>query len=129
MGLLTEHLFLGQVEGWSGSMEQGIYWLANEAKNPNNIRYFYTALDNETPNARPVSVDIMTRDMDPNARAGLLYGYQDSPRFYYLIVASSNGELDIYQRNGSNFQLSQSSSINTAGDGIVSLELNEKGYN
>lgn len=127
MGPLTEHLFPGEVEGWSGSMEQGIYWLANEAKNPNDIRYFYTAIDDEPTATRTVSVDILTRDMGPNARAGLLYGYQDSPRFYYLIVASSNLELDIYQRNGDRFQLSQSSSIDSAGNGIVSLELNEKG--
>ncbi len=127
MGLLTEHLFLGPVEGWSGAIDHGAYWLTNEAGNADDIRYFYTALDDQNNGKRAVEVELLTKKMDANARAGLLYGYRDSPRLYYLIVAGKDGQLDVYERNGNSFRQSLSSSFDMANDGVVRLKANEDG--
>ncbi len=127
MGLLTEHLFLGPVEGWSGAIDHGAYWLTNEAGNADDIRYFYTALDDQNNGKRAVEVELLTKKMDANARAGLLYGYRDSPRLYYLIVAGKDGQLDVYERNGNSFRQSLSSSFDMASDGVVRLKAQEDG--
>ncbi|CAH1386667.1 hypothetical protein [Candidatus Nitrotoga sp. M5] len=127
MGPLADIVFMGSVDGWSGSMDKGVYSLTNEADDPNAIRYFFTESGDENGGRRSVSVDVKTAEMGSDARAGLLYGYRESPKFYYLVVASSSGEIGIYKRDDSGFGLSSSTSIEMGDDDSVRLELNEKG--
>lgn len=127
IGPLTNIVFSGSVEGWVGSTHDGIYWLENEAGNPNDIRYFYTPPTPHHNGTRSAQVEIKTAEMQPESRAGLLYGYRESPRFYYLIMASGKGTLDVYQRDGNDFRLSQSSSISANKNGFVHLEAKEDG--
>ncbi|MCH6256311.1 hypothetical protein MLD52_07110 [Puniceicoccaceae bacterium K14] len=127
MGLLTDFLFKGTVEGWSGSTVDGIYWLENQAGNPNDIRYFYTAANESALGKRTAEVEVFTEHMDPDSRAGLLYGFQESTRSYYLIVAGSNGSIDMYRKDGDGFQLSQSSSIDAKPNESIHIKIEEDG--
>ncbi|MDQ8186957.1 hypothetical protein [Pelagicoccus sp. SDUM812002] len=127
IGPLANVVFSGSVDGWTGSLEDGIYWLENSAGDPNDIRYFYTSPTAGKNGERSAKVEVKTAEMNAEARAGLLYAYRESPRFYYLIVASNSGAVDIYQRDGNDFRLTQSNSISLKKDGTVQLEAIEKG--
>lgn len=127
IGPLTDIVFAGSVDGWAGSTEAGVYWLENEAGDANDIRYFYTAPAPDDRDDRTAHVDVITSRMDPEGRAGLLYGFRESPRFYYLIMVSGSGNVEVYERDGGNFRQSFSSSLGTTKKDSARVEIREKG--
>lgn len=127
LGPLSDYVFSGDVDGWSGSTEKGVYWLENKEGDAGDIRYFYTPVFKNGSNKRSAKIEVITTGMHKDARAGLLYGYRESPRFYYLIVASTDGAIEIYKRDGSNFQLTQSSSSDSKNSGSAQIEVKEAG--
>jgi len=127
IGALEEYVFLGPVDGWSGAMEDGVYWLENEQGNSGDIRYFYTPYSPSSDGKRTASIEVNIANMHPEGKAGLLYGYRDSPRSYQLIVVSGEGSVEIYRRDESGFNQMLSSSINVGSDDFVRLEIAENG--
>ncbi|MCH6256315.1 hypothetical protein MLD52_07130 [Puniceicoccaceae bacterium K14] len=127
MGPLSDFLFEGAVDGWSGSTVDNVYWLENQASDPNDIRYFYTAANKSAFGKRTAEVEIFTEHMDPESRAGLLYGFQESTRSYYLIVAGCNGSIDMYLKDNDGFQLSQSSSVGAKPNKPIRIQIKEDG--
>ena len=127
IGPLSNIVFTGLVDGWTGSMESGVYWLENTAGDPSDIRYFYTAREQGAGADRSVGVDVLTAHMPPEGRAGLLYGYRDSPRFYFLITVSGKGDLEVFKRDDQGINLMISTSLGAANAGSVRIEVREKG--
>lgn len=123
LGPLTDVVFAGKVDGWNGDTRDGVYWLQNEAGDPNDLRYFYTHSSGKDKGQRSARIDVFTSEMHPEGNAGILYGYREQPKFYYLITATKRGSVDVFKREGNNFDLIQSNSINTAE--VVRLEVRE----
>ena len=76
IGPLQDVVFLGTVDGWSGTTAAGTYWLENQA-DASDIRYFYTPYSKGEGGKRSVRVDVNMDEAHPDARAGLLYGYRE----------------------------------------------------
>lgn len=127
MGPLSQIVFTGLVQGWTGTLSEGGYWLENTAGDPNDIRYFYTAPVPRPRAGRTVGVDVLTAGMHPEGRAGLLYGYRESPRFYYLIMVSGSGDVEVFRRDDGGFDRLLSSSLSGTTRESVRIEVQEKG--
>lgn len=127
MGPLTEIVFTGPKDGWTGTMESGVYWLQNTAGKTNDIRYFYTAPVPGAGGERTAGVDVLTAQMAADDRAGLLYGYQDSPLSYYMIMISGSGDVEVFRRDDQGFDRIMSSSSDATKTDTVRIEFREKG--
>ena len=127
IGPLSEVVFTGAEDGWSGSMESGVYWLENTAGAADDIRYFYTAPVAGATGERSAGVDVLTAQMTAEGMAGLLYGYQDSPRSYYLIMISGSGEVAVFRRDEDGLNRIMSSASDATKTESVRLEVREKG--
>lgn len=129
MGPLSEIVFTGPKDGWTGTMESGVYWLENTAGKADDIRYFYTA-PAPVPGAggeRFAGVDVLTGQIAADDRAGLLYGYQDSPLSYYMIMISGGGDVEVFRRDDQGFDRVMSSSSDATKTDTVRIEIREKG--
>ena len=104
IGPLKNIVDMGNADGWSGAMKSDVYWLTNK-NNEGAIRYYYTPYDQKTNGVRKVELDVTFNGAAKGSRAGLLYGHQTNPRFYYLVVAGPAGQLDVYRRNENGLSL------------------------
>lgn len=125
LGPLESIVFQGNEHGWIGQLENGTYRLHNPNE-AGGIRYFYTSfLENEAGD-RSMRVDVRVEDGDGSGRAGLLYGYRQSPLSYFMILASAAGDVEVYRRDDSGVNLTMATSTDTK-DGFLRIELVEKG--
>jgi hypothetical protein len=126
MGPLESVLIQGEEDGWSGTLEGGVYRLQNR-REPGGIRYFYTSHSTDDKTDRTVSVRVHAEQTgDDIAHAGLLYGYRQSPLFYYLITISTDSNVEIYRRDDAGVNLTMATSIEKEDD-FVLLEVVEDG--
>ena len=63
---------------------------------------------------------------EKNGRAGLLYGWNHPPLFYYLILVAPDDSVEIYRRDPEGVNKIRSTSI-LPGDNFVKLRVVEKG--
>ena len=126
LGPLQDAVSLGEADGWTGSMDAGVYQLEN-GSNPTAIRYYYTGFTEGEGGSRSARVDVALEGAHPDARAGLLYGFRENPRFYYLIVASPAGEVEIYRREGPDFGMTMASSFEPTDTGYARIAVEENG--
>ncbi|GAB5470390.1 MAG: hypothetical protein Kilf2KO_34200 [Rhodospirillales bacterium] len=125
-GPLDPVLPLGAVDGWTAEVDDGTYWLENPS-DPGAIRYFYSAYRDGDGGDRQAEVTVRLERAASDARAGLLYGFQSSPLFYYLILLGPGGEVDIYRRDEQGFQTMMSSTFEDQGQGAARLTIQETG--
>ncbi len=125
LGPLESVVFTGNQDGWIGQLENGTYVLQN-SKEIGGIRYFYTSFEKGDGGKRTVSVDVRVGSSDGSGRAGLLYGYQESPKMYYMILASAAGAIEIYKRDKTGVNMTVSTSSKPK-DGFFHLQIVEKG--
>ena len=107
-------------------MDAGVYLLENEA-DPTAIRYYYTGYSEGEGGRRSARADVALDSTHPDARAGLLYGFHDDPRFYHMIVASPVGEVEIYRRDGPDLGMTMASSYEPTDTGYARIAVDEVG--
>ena len=127
---IERHLFTGEVDGWMGQVRNGAYWLQNPAEQ-GGIRYFFAPYDPADAGRRTISIDVDTSGAAPGAGAGLLYGYSDQPRTYYMVLISGQDKaqqanVEIYKRDASGIRLTMGSSV-TLGQGMNTVSMRERG--
>lgn len=110
LGPLESVVSLGRDGSWTGAKAGDTYWLENR-DDPGAIRYYYGPLDAAIVGNRDVSVTIALDTEDPEARAGLLYGFDADSRSYFLVVIGNDGAVDLYRRDRSGFSRMMSSEL------------------
>lgn len=126
LGPLQPYVMNSDDGDWSGALEGDVYWLENRAA-LGAVRYFYNKAARDGTNGLQVQVDVTVESSDPNARAGLLYGYRESPRFYYLAVVGSQGQFELYRRDNDGFQMVLGNTVERSASGRTSIVLKEMG--
>ena len=127
LGPLDNVLIKGKTDGWIGSVEGSTYFLENPAEN-GGIRYFYGPFEEGTGGKRQLSVDVDVSNTTPDGRAGLLYGYQQNPTVYFMVLIGRGGQVEIYRRDNNGVNLMMSSSVDIRA-GFNRVEVKEDGAN
>ena len=124
LGPLKEIVSYGDAENWAGTIEGNNYRMHGpEAKG--DIRYYFLETPEETWGQRTIKVNV---DVRAGGAAGMLYGFQEDPKRYYMITVSGENELKIVQRTPDGFEERTVASFEHGG-GPVALEIRENGNN
>lgn len=126
LGEIKNFVHLGESDGWGGAIKKDVYWLEN-SQDAGAIRYYYTPYTEGEGGARSVQVDVNVQSMKPDSRAGLLYGYQQSSRTYYMMLIGPGGEFDVYHRSVDGLQRTMGSSFTLPATEFIRIEIMEKG--
>lgn len=102
LGVLKEVLSTGYSDGWAANIESGEYWLEN-INQQGAIRYYYAAHDGIN-HQRKISTKVIVDAADPYSQAGLLYGFDNATRSYFLVVISAEGLFSVTRRDSNGFQ-------------------------
>lgn len=125
MGPLTEWLFQGVGEIWSGSLYQNIYTVENRS-DEHAIRYYTTRTRGDGRGNRSISVDVALADGSPG-RAGLVFGLDRERNTYHLFVRESDGAFTAYRRHESGIDHLASVVLPSNGQLFHRLEVREEG--
>lgn len=126
MGRLEAFLDEGFSDGWLAEYASGDYWLENSDQQ-GAIRYYYSGLDGTEGGSRSISVDVIMTTEDPQARVGLIYGYDSQTGHYYLVLLGPEGQLEVVRRDASGFNLRMSSSTRADMGVFNQLRIKETG--
>jgi hypothetical protein len=124
MGPLESVINTGEQGGWSITKDNGKLWLGNNS-DENAIRYYYAP--NQDGEQRGASVRVDVSNASSKGRAGLLYGYQNSPVEYWLVVLSKDGALEIFRRDGGGLAMRSSQTVGPPKNGVYTLNIQEAG--
>ncbi|MDQ8201821.1 hypothetical protein [Pelagicoccus sp. SDUM812003] len=124
LGPLEDVIQTGDDGAWSVTRTDGIHWLENR-QDSGSIQYYFSNYVEDQAGKRTVMALVNPAEADSNARAGILYGYQDSPKSYYAIVVGPDSVLEIYRRDQDGFGLTQSSSFEPAESGFQKITVSE----
>ena len=122
MGLLENTLSYGVDGNWTGSVEGNSYRISGP-KADSDIKYFIVNTAEETWGKRTFQVNV---DSSQGNGAGLIYGFQENPKQYYMILVTSSNGLKVLQRNQEGVEERMSSSFEHEG-GPVALKIQEEG--
>jgi hypothetical protein len=126
MGPLTPHLQSGEDAPWTARAEGASFTLANTS-DPAAIRYYWTGSPAEEEGKRSIAVDVEVRDGQEGSGAGILYGYRDEPRSYFLLLLRPNGLVTLSQRVPEGFEERMSIGGDAVKPGVNRLEVRENG--
>lgn len=126
IGPLKAVVDTGYSDGWEASLKNGTYWLENQHE-AGAIRYYYTGYKPADDGSRDISVKVQLQTDDPQARVGLLYGFDDQTRSYYLIMLGPEGQFEVVRRDASGFNLRMSSSTDVDPQDFNEIRIQEKG--
>lgn len=124
LGPLESIVSIGEADGWNGFLDNGVYWMENTSDG-GAIRYYFTGISGAI-GSRSLRVDVNAQGMSESSRAGLLYGYRESPKSYFLLVVSGDGMFEVYQRGSNGIQLRSGSSFALSKSGFQTIELEEE---
>ena len=126
MGPLADIIQPGPSGSWTvTSGEKGVQLINRQS--PGDLRYYFV---NEKPDHqanRTVTVTTQLLETGPNALAGLLYGYQDNPRSYFLFSVGGNGMVNLHYRGDNGFEQRMQSSLQGSPEQPVTLKIVEQG--
>ncbi|MEM6640675.1 MAG: hypothetical protein AAF610_12340 [Pseudomonadota bacterium] len=100
-------------------------WRFTNAQDDGAIRYYYL---NEKPGEggkRAISVDVQVRG-GPDSLAGLLYGFQNQPRSYYLFTLAGDRTVHVHHFNDGRFEQKMQFGLDGL-NGPVTLAIQEYG--
>lgn len=126
MGPLASIIKPGQQGAWSvSSGEKGVQ-LKNE-RSEGDITYFYV---NENPaerGKRTVTLTVQLLNTTENALGGILYGFQENPKTYFLFTVGGNGSVNLHYRSENGFEQRMQSSLQGSPNDPVQLTIVEDG--
>lgn len=97
MGKMNRILETGQSGAWDQRDEGETYVLDNDS-DPTSIRYYFIKPNAGHEGTRSVSVELDFRDEAASTRGGLIFGFDETDKSYYLFVLGPTGELTLFQR-------------------------------
>lgn len=98
-GVLTEeHDRIWRIE----ETEDG--WVFANDEGQGEMRYFYVGTEAGQAGQREVTVDVKVLHGSVYALAGLLYGYQENPRTYYLFTLGGDGQIHVHHFDQGRFE-------------------------
>lgn len=103
MGGLSSLLKSGQSGLWQIHHERGSVVLEN-AQGEGDITYYYVGHDPSQEGARKATVTVQLLNTTGYSWAGLLYGYVENPRSYYIFAIQPNNQVTLVQRTPSGFE-------------------------
>ena len=126
LGPLASIIEPGSDDSWTVTMgEKGAQLVNRQAAG--GIRYYYVNEDPKTAGSRTVSVTVQLLDSGSGALGGLLYGFQDNPKSYFLFTVGANGTVNLHFRGPDSFEQRMQSSLDSAPNSPVTLSITEKG--
>jgi hypothetical protein len=126
MGRLEAFLDHGFSDGWLAEYVSGVYWLENKQVR-GAIRYYYSDHDGSEDGRRVISANVKMTTDDPQARVGLVYGYESQTGNYYLMLLGPEGQMEVVRRDADGFNLRMSSSTDADMNGFNLLRIQEVG--
>ncbi len=127
MGPLAPFLQPGTGTAWNiQQAADGGVVLENAAARGDLTYYFVNSQPGEQ-GQREVSVDVELLRSGANSLAGLLYGYTENPKHYYLFALQGNNVVSLFERTESGFQQRQSQQIGGLPAGRARLSIREQG--
>ena len=126
LGPLTPHLELGEMAPWTGTAEGPAYVLSNST-DPNAITYYWVGSP-EAEGKRTIGVDVELRAAaDGAGGAGLIYGYQEQPRSYFLLLLRPGNQVALLQRTEAGMEERMTLGSDQVRAGANRLEIREAG--
>lgn len=126
MGPLTPHLETGESAPWTTKLDGATFTIANSA-DPAAIRYYWVGSPAEEEGRRTIAVDVEVRDGQEGSGAGILYGYQDEPRSYFMLLLRPDGQVTLSQRVPEGFEERMSIGGDAVKPGVNRMEIRESG--
>ncbi len=122
----------------SGIIEPGVngVWLVSQTETgvrltnqegDGDITYYYVDSAPGDAGNRTVTTTVSLQNASPDALAGILYGYQENPKSYYLFTLGSDGAVNLHYRGVDGFEQKMQSSLENAPLGPVTLTIIENG--
>lgn len=125
LGPLTPVLELGESPPWLGAAEGSAYVLSNST-DPGAVRYFWIGAP-EGEGQRTIGVDVEIREAQEASGAGLIYGYQEEPRSYFLLLLRPGNQVALLQRTDAGVEERMSLGGDMVRSGANRLEIRERG--
>jgi hypothetical protein len=125
LGPLTPQLQLGAFAPWMAQAEGTAYVLSNTT-DPSAVTYFWVGNPAEE-GRRTIAVDVDLREGAEGSGAGLLYGFQEEPRSYFLLMLRPGGTVALVQRTPEGFEERMGIGGDQVKPGINRLEIRERG--
>ncbi len=95
MGSLASILILEDDGTWCGRVHDGAYHLLNPESEDAIRYYFIDALPDDIGNR---AVEVQAGAVEGAGMAGLLYGFQEDPKRYYMLVVDGEGTIRLFHR-------------------------------
>lgn len=126
MGLLNQYLPPGQQGAWKIHPEAGSVVLENSGGS-GDITYYYVNSEPAIEGRREISVEVGLLRSGAGSMAGLLYGYQENPKSYYIFALNGSNTINLYQRSASGFELRMSQQLGERLNNQARLAIREQG--
>lgn len=126
MGPLTPVIQESDDGGWRVRNAEGAITLTNTTE-PGAIRYYYVNADAAEEGRREVAVDVTLLHSEAGSQAGLLYGFQENPKSYFLFTVRGDGMASLHAMDSSGFHEKTAFSLSTSVTETVTLGIVERG--
>lgn len=126
MGPLTPYLAPGRQGAWTLSADGAAVLLENAATR-GDITYFFAKPKPDEQGQREISVDVNLLRAGPQSFAGLLYGYQDDPKHYYIFAVQGGRAVGLFERTDAGFRQRFGTQIQSTPDRPMRLTIRERG--
>lgn len=126
MGPLTPFLSPGNQGAWTLSADGVAVLLENSAAR-GDITYYFAKPKPDEQGQRDVSVDVSLVRAGAQSFAGLLYGYQEGPKSYYIFAVQGGRSVGLFERTDAGFRQRFSTQIDTAPGKAIRLTIRERG--
>ncbi|HBQ39374.1 MAG TPA: hypothetical protein DD808_02190 [Halieaceae bacterium] len=126
MGPLSAVIQESDDGGWRVKNSDGGVTMTN-ATEPGAIRYYYVNARAAEEGRREVSVDVTLLQSEPGSQAGLLYGFQENPKSYFLFTVGGNGMASLHAMDSTGFHEKTAFSLGTSVTDRITLTIRERG--
>ncbi|MEM7284565.1 MAG: hypothetical protein AAF438_23450, partial [Pseudomonadota bacterium] len=126
MGPLASVIEPGQDGAWSVSSGVKGVQLRNQ-QSSGDLTYYYVNENTAALGRRVVNLTVQVFDASDNALGGILYGYQDNPRTYFLFTVGAGGTVNLHYRGEEGFEQRFQSNLRGSTTDPVKLRLVENG--
>lgn len=129
LGPLADYLVKGPHGPWTGSVENGAYFIRN-GTDGSAIRYYHVDTPGVQNGQRRVAVDVAVPEGDAFSHAGLLYGLDPGTKRYHFLAVEPGWTATLFRSGSKGLERLQSISIAAAerpASGFFTLEVVETG--
>lgn len=126
MGPLSQYIQTGAQGSWEIFDEGGAAIFRNQ-RGEGDITFYYVGSPPEVEGRREITVNMGVIEGDDSSQAGLIYGYQENPRSYFIFTVSGTGTVRLNERTPQGWEERMSSTIGGLDPSNVTLSIIENG--